>query len=120
MLLFWWICTIEIPGHILFRIAQSNWVERSTGLLTLWAFNFTMTLSHYRPHAILVIIALVILHHWLSIRREKWDVYGKWLFRAGFLLLYIILYAIFMLVFLGVEIPVWTWPSEITRIQGVK
>jgi hypothetical protein len=116
MLAAWWLATVEIPGHMLFRMYESNWVARSVGPITVWAFGFTSKLSGLRIPAFIIIIAAVFIHSWLWKRHAGWDAYGQWVFKAGFFVLYAILYAIFILVFLGAEVPVWTWPSELTQV----
>ncbi len=114
MLVVWWIATVEIPGHNLFRIAASNWVDRPFPPITVWAFALTQKLALYRGWAVVLIVVVTILHAWLWKRRERWDIYGKWVFKAAFLVLYILLYGIFLLVFIGAGIPIWTWPTEIS------
>lgn len=120
MLVVWWVATFEFPGHILFKISTSNWVSRGVGPLTAWAWAVTEKMIANRVWGAVAIIAVVILHAWLWRRYSRWDIYGKWLFKAGFVVLYIVLYTIFILVFLGAELPIWTWPAEITDMPAAQ
>lgn len=113
MLLAWWVLTVEIPGRMLFRLALQRGVERQLTSISVWAFQVTQTLMRYRVAAVVVIMVAMVVHYWLWTRWPRYDVYGKWLVKAGFLVLYIVLYAFFLLIFLGAELPVWTWPSQI-------
>jgi hypothetical protein len=113
MLFAWWVLTVEVPGRMLFRIVVQRGVERQYTPLSVWAFSVTQSMMGYRGLAVGLIVVAMAFHYWLWTRLPRYDVYGKWLFRAGFLVFYIVLYTFFFLVFLGAELPVWTWPSEI-------
>ena len=110
LLVSWWILTFEIPGKNLFRIAAQEGVSRKLGPITLWAYDFTQRAITARSWAIVFFVIAIILHSILWRRRAKWDIYGKWLFRAGFFALYLIMYGLFLLIFAAVEIPLWTMP----------
>lgn len=113
MLLAWWVLTVEVPGRMLFRIVVQRGIERQYTSLSVWAYSITQTMMGYRGLGIALIMAAMVFHYWLWTRLPRYDVYGRWLFKAGFLVLYIVLYTFFLLVFLGAELPVWTWPQEI-------
>ena len=117
MLFAWWILTVEVPGRMLFRLALQRGVDRQLTTLSIWAYGVTQRLMSQRVWWMAVIVVTMALHYWLWTRWGRYDVYGKWLFRAGFLVLYVVLYAFFFLVFLGAEIPVWTWPSQIVPAE---
>jgi len=116
MLFAWWVASIELPGRNLFAIVVHRGVERHLAPLSIWAFGLTQTWMKYRAVAVVLIILAAGAHYFLSTRHPRYDVYGKWLFRTGFLVFYIALYLFFLLVFLGAELPVWTWPSQIAPV----
>lgn len=112
-LLAWWVITIEIPGRNLFLIAAQRGIERALAPVTVWTYAFTQRAMLHRWWAFAAIAALLLIHRWLWVRREKWDVYGKWLFKAGFFVFYLLLYLVFMIVFIGAELPIWQWPGTL-------
>ena len=107
MLACWWICTFEIPGRTLFRLATQPGVDRHFAPITVWAYVFTQDGMSDRIWAIAAILIAVFVHRLAWVRRPRWDVFGIWVFKAGFLILYILLYGTFFLVFLGAEFPIW-------------
>jgi hypothetical protein len=107
MLACWWAATFEIPGRMLFLIAAQRGIERHLAPITIWAYAFTQKGIGDRGWAIAAVLLSVVVHRWLIIRRERWDVFGKWVFKAAFLVLYIFLYGLFLLIFLGTEFPIW-------------
>ena len=111
MLFAWWVLTIELPGRNLFSIVLHRGIERAYPPLTIWAFSVTQHWMKYRGWAVVAIVVAMLLHLWIWTRRERYDAWGQWLFKAGFLVFYIVLYGFFLLVFLGAELPIWTWPS---------
>ena len=113
MLAAWWIFAIEIPGRNLFIVAAQRGIERVLTPLTIWAFSFTQSVMAYRIWAVVLIVAAVVLHRWLWVRRERWDIFGKWVFKTAFLLIYIFLYGLFLVIFVGAELPIWRWPSHL-------
>ena len=113
MLIAWWVVTIEIPGRNLFLITAQRGLERALAPITIWAFGFTSSMTTRRGWAVIFILAAILLHRWLWVRREKWDVWGKWLFKAAFVVLYIALYGLFLLIFLAAEFPIWFWPKNL-------
>jgi hypothetical protein len=113
MLIAWWVVTIEIPGRNLFLIAEQRGLERAFAPISVWAFEFTSRMTTQRVWAAVIVIAAVLLHRWLWVRREKWDAWGKWLFKAGFVVLYIALYGLFLLTFFAAELPIWFWPKNL-------
>jgi len=113
MLVCWWLVTIELPAWNLFRIIANRGIERVYAPITVWAFAQTQHWQMYRGTAILVILVAVVFNYWLWYRRMRYDAWGKWLFRAGFLVLYILLYGYFILIFIGAELPVYSIPSNL-------
>jgi hypothetical protein len=113
MLVGWWLVSIELPGRNLFFLAAQRGIERQLAPITIWAFGFTQAAMTHRWWAVGLIVVAVILHRWLRVRRERWDIFGKWVFKAAFLVLYIILYGLFMAIFLGAELPIWMSPSTL-------
>lgn len=111
MLVVWWIVTFEIPARMLFMMAAQRGVERGLPPITLWAFRITHDAVEHRWTAVLLIVFSVFFHFWLLRRWEKWDAFGKWVFKAAFIIFYVILYGLFLVIFIGVEYPVWFWPS---------
>ena len=112
MLVGWWVVTIELPGKALFHIVAQRVVERALPPISVWAFGLTQAWMSYRFLALCLIIVAVFFHRFLWMRRVKWDVYGKWLFKSGFLLFYIVLYAFFLLNFLAMEWPLRSLPTR--------
>ena len=110
MLIAWWIVTIELPGRNLFMVIAQNWIERSYYPITIWAYGFTQKLIALRPAGGVVIALLIALHIFLWKRYPDYDIYGRWLFRTFFFLLYILLYGVFFAVFIGAELPIWINP----------
>jgi len=119
MLLVWWVITIELPGRNLFKIISSQHLERAFAPITVWAYGVTQLWMQYRTVAVVFIVLAMLLHYWLWYRRTRYDIYGKWLFRMGFLVLYIILYGYFISIFVGAELPIWTWPSNIGPVESL-
>jgi hypothetical protein len=113
MLIAWWVVTIELPGRNLFLIAGQRGLERALAPITIWALEFTSRMTTQRVWAAIIVIAAVLLHRWLWVRRGKWDVFGKWLFKAGFVALYVLLYGVFLLIFFAAELPIWFWPKNL-------
>jgi hypothetical protein len=113
MMITWWVFTIEIPGRNLFRVITNYGVHRSYAPITIWAFRITGEWIQYRWLAVVGIFAAIIMHYWFSSRLDRYDVYGRWLYKAVFVAVYILLYGSFLLIFAGAELPIWTWPSEL-------
>lgn len=111
MLFVWWILTIEIPGWNMFRIVTARGIERQYAPLTAWTYGVTQLWMEHRVAAIVIIFLAVIVHYWLWYRRQRYDVFGKWVFKTAFLVLYIIMYAFFLVILIGMEIPIRTMPS---------
>ncbi|MFH1675407.1 MAG: hypothetical protein ABIC40_00175 [bacterium] len=111
LLISWWILTFEIPGKNLFRIAAQTGVSRKLAPITLWAFEFTQRALTARSWAIFFFILAIFLHSILWHKRVNWDVWGRWLFKTGFFVLYLFMYALFLIIFVAVEFPLWTMPK---------
>ena len=107
MLVMWWVVSIEIPGRNLFLIAAQRGIDMKLAPISVWAFSLTQTAMSYRFLAGLFIVAGVIVHRLLRVRQGGWDIFGKWVYKAAFLVLYIFLYGLFLLIFIGAELPVW-------------
>lgn len=107
MIFLWWVMAIELPWRNLSAIVTQRGVQRAYHPLSIWAFQLSDKWAGYRTLAVILIVAAMVLHYFLWIRYPKYDVYGRWLFRAGFLVLYILLYAFFFIMFVGAELPIW-------------
>jgi hypothetical protein len=110
MLALWWVLTFELPGRNLFLLAAQRGIERPLAPVTIWAYGLTQQAVGVRGLAVVLIVLAMVLHAWLWRRRARWDVYGRWVFRAGFFVLYVILYGLFLVVFVASELPIWTMP----------
>ncbi len=116
MLAIWWVVTVEIPAWNLFRIVANRGVERQYAPITLWAFDQSMQWQHYRGLVIVLILLAVGLNYWLWYRLTRYDAWGRWLFKAGFLVVYIIMYGYFIAIFIGAELPVYTIPPTLQAL----
>jgi hypothetical protein len=114
MLLAWWIATVELPGRNLFLIVAQNAMDRHFSAITIWAYGSTQALMQYRWLGVIGIFLGIGAHYFFSVRQPRYDIYGKWLFKTAFLVLYIILYGYFFMIFIGAELPIWTWPAQVT------
>lgn len=107
MLFAWWIVSIELPWRNLSKIITQRGVDRLYHPITVWAFGLSDSWARHRFAAVAFIVLAMALHYFFWIRYSKYDIYGKWLFKAAFLVIYIILYGFFLLMFLGAELPIW-------------
>lgn len=107
MLFAWWMVSIELPWRNLSKIITQRGVNRLYHPITVWAYQLTDSWARYRFVAIILIVIAMILHYVFWLRYARYDAYGRWLFKAAFLILYIILYGFFFLMFLGAELPIW-------------
>jgi hypothetical protein len=107
MLLAWWISTIELPWHNLSRIVTQRGVERMYHPLTIWVYGLSDSWGRHRITAVFIIVLAMGFHYFIWTRYPGYDAYGRWVFKAGFLVLYILLYGFFFLMFLGAELPIW-------------
>lgn len=107
MLFAWWVVSIELPWRNLSAIITQRGVDRLYHPITIWAYRLSDVWARYRWVAVVIIIASMFLHYFFWTRFPRYDAYGKWLFKAVFFILYVILYGFFLIMFLGAELPIW-------------
>jgi len=112
MLVIWWILSIEIPRWNLFRIDNMRSLALTLSPITEWVYGVATLWAEYRWLGIILIIASAPFHYFLWKRRMGYDQWGKWLFKAGFMVFYVILYAFFLIMLLGAELPIYTNPAN--------
>jgi hypothetical protein len=107
MLVSWWILALEVPYRNLYKII----IEGRGGLsqfpnISVFAFKFSeQMVTFHRLHGIIGIIILVAAYFILSRRVDSWDIWGRWIYKFSFGVLYFILYGLFLVMFIGVELP---------------
>ena len=111
MLFAWWIFSIEIPRWNIYRLGHMRGLVLSMAQITEWVYGVANLWSHYRGLAVVIIIIAVPVHYFLWKRRMQYDTWGRWLFKAGFMTFYVIMYAFFLFMLLGAELPIYTNPA---------
>ena len=107
-LIVWWIVSFEIPVRSLFKIiVEGRGGEMDYSVLTLGAYSLSTFMTEHRLYGLIFIFAAVIVNFISKRKSDGFDVWGWWLFRTGFLILYVILYGLFIFMFIGTEIPFW-------------